>query len=274
MGAVLLIRVTAASGGVTVVRMPAGSSVVRLADVADHECRDGFSQPVIRREHPVVAMTMLSRPRHEVGQAVQKINRRELHDAIGPRLRRLSAAVGPDPVGGLNGDPASGQHGADFDCAAVWAASHREPFEGKGWPGAVAQRVFQTPKRSWAHRDLLSVIRTLGYPATKSWCGESFPIGSSIPSPEPLNRRHWAGFMSRRHAMPRNGRLAEGQRGNRLGMIRLPIAGRDILLYSKADTLGGPPPWVRLRQIAQAAERLPGSSPRPVGRGSSEARRA
>jgi len=31
-----------------------------------------------------------------------------------------------------------------------------------------------------------------------------------------------------------------GQRGNRLGMIRLPIAGHDILLYSKADTHGGP----------------------------------
>jgi len=101
-------------------------------------------------------MTMLPRPRHEIGQAVQEIKRRELHDAIGPRLRRLSAAFGPDPVGGLNGT------------AAVWAASHREPFEGKRWPGAVAQRVFQTLKVAGARRGLLSVIRTLGYPATKS----------------------------------------------------------------------------------------------------------
>jgi hypothetical protein len=54
-----------------------------LADVPDRECRDAFPQPVVRRKHPVVAMAVLPRRRDEIGEAVQKLKRREFDNAIG-----------------------------------------------------------------------------------------------------------------------------------------------------------------------------------------------
>ena len=48
----LLIRVTAASRGVVVARMSARRGIAPLADIPNDECGDGFSQSVIRREHP------------------------------------------------------------------------------------------------------------------------------------------------------------------------------------------------------------------------------
>jgi hypothetical protein len=97
--------------------MPAGRGLARLADVADRQRRDGFSQPVVRREYSVIPMPVLPRRRHEVRQPVQELKRREFDDAIGSRPRGLPAAAGPDPVGGF----VSGQHVADAGCAAVWA---------------------------------------------------------------------------------------------------------------------------------------------------------
>ena len=99
----LLIHVAAACRGATVVPMPAGSGLALLADVADRERRDGFSQFVVRRKHSVIPMPVLPRRRDEIGEAVQKLKRREFDDAIGPRPRGLAAAAGPDPVGGPRG---------------------------------------------------------------------------------------------------------------------------------------------------------------------------
>ncbi len=87
-------------------------------------------------------MPMLPRRGHEIGEPVEELKWRELDDAIGSRPRGLSAAAGPDPVGGF----VSGQHITDAGDVAVWTASHGEPFEGKGWPGAVSKQVFQTLK--------------------------------------------------------------------------------------------------------------------------------
>ena len=44
--------------------------------------RDGPSELVIRRKHPVVAMPVLPRRRHEIGEPVQKLKRREFDDAV------------------------------------------------------------------------------------------------------------------------------------------------------------------------------------------------
>jgi hypothetical protein len=137
-----VIRVAAASRGVTVVPIPTGRGLALLADVADRECRDGFSEPVIGRKHPVVSMPVLPRRRDEIGEPVQELKRRELDNAVGSRSRGLSAAAGPDPVGCF----VSGEQVVDFGDAAVWAASHGESLEGKGWPGAVSKQVFQTLK--------------------------------------------------------------------------------------------------------------------------------
>jgi hypothetical protein len=68
-------------------------------------------------------MPMLPRRGHEIGEPVEELKRRELDDAIGPRTRGLSAAAGPDPVGGF----VSGQHITDAGDVAGWAASHGEP---------------------------------------------------------------------------------------------------------------------------------------------------
>ena len=66
---------------------------------------------------------MLARRRHEIGEPVEEVKRREVDDAIGLRSRGLAAATGSDPVGGL----VSGQRVADAGDPAVWAADHGEP---------------------------------------------------------------------------------------------------------------------------------------------------
>ena len=68
-GLLIRVRLTAAPRGATVVPMPIGRGLALLADVADGQCRDGGPELVIRRKHPVVAMAVLPRWRHEIGQA-------------------------------------------------------------------------------------------------------------------------------------------------------------------------------------------------------------
>jgi len=77
-----VIRVAATSRGVTVVPIPTGRGLALLADIPDCECRDGFSQPVIGRKHPVVAMPVLPRRRDEIGEPVEELKRRELDDTV------------------------------------------------------------------------------------------------------------------------------------------------------------------------------------------------
>ena len=134
-----MIRVTAAPRGATVVPMDAVHSLPLLADVTDCQRRDGPPQLVIRRKHPVVAMPVLPRRRHEIGEPVEELKRREFDDAIGPRPGGLSAAAGPDPVGGF----VPWQHVADSGCAAVWAADHGEPFKREWRPSAVSEKVLK-----------------------------------------------------------------------------------------------------------------------------------
>ena len=141
-GAGLVMRVAAVSGAVTVVSMSAGRDLALLTDVCDRECRDGFSQPVIRGEHTVVAMPVLPRRRHELGEPVEELKRREFDDAIGPRPRGLAAAAGPDPRGGF----VPGQQVADFGDPAVCTADHGESFERERRALALPQQVFQTLK--------------------------------------------------------------------------------------------------------------------------------
>ena len=138
----LLMRVRAASGGVTAVSMPAGSGLAPLADVADGQRRDGPPELVVRREDSVIPMPVLPRWRDEIGEPVQELKRREFDDASGSRPRGLAAAAGADPVGRF----VPGQHVTDAGDPAVWAADHGEPLEGEGGPGTVSQEMFQTLK--------------------------------------------------------------------------------------------------------------------------------
>jgi hypothetical protein len=77
---------------------------------------------MIRREHPVIPMPVLSRLRDEIGEPVQELKRRELDDAAGPSLRRLSLPPRADSVGRL----VPREHVADSSDAAVAAADHGE----------------------------------------------------------------------------------------------------------------------------------------------------
>ena len=61
----LSMRVTTASCGATVVRMSAGRGVLPLADIPDCQRRDGPPELVVGCKHPVVAMPVLPRRRHE-----------------------------------------------------------------------------------------------------------------------------------------------------------------------------------------------------------------
>jgi len=135
-------RVAAASRVATFVPMPAGTGIVRFGNVPDGQCRDGPPQPVVRRKHPVIPMPVLPRRRDEIGEPVEELKRRELHDASGSRPRGLAAAAGPDPVGGF----VSGQHVPDASDPAASTADHGESLECEGGPGAVSEKMLETPK--------------------------------------------------------------------------------------------------------------------------------
>jgi hypothetical protein len=66
-------RVAPASCGVPVDHIPAGRGLAPLPDVAFRQRRDGFSQPVIRCEHTVVAVPMLPQWRHEIGKPCRPV---------------------------------------------------------------------------------------------------------------------------------------------------------------------------------------------------------
>ena len=63
--------------------------------------RDGGPELVIRGEHPVIAMPVLPRRRHEVSEPVEELKWGKLDDADGARPRGLPPAPRADPVGGL-----------------------------------------------------------------------------------------------------------------------------------------------------------------------------
>jgi len=71
-GAMFRIRVTALVRRVT---SPACWLVPLLRGVANRRCRDGSPQPVIRREHPMVAVPMLPERQYHVRQTVKKLKR-------------------------------------------------------------------------------------------------------------------------------------------------------------------------------------------------------
>ena len=92
--------VTAAPRAVPVTRMPASLGLLPLADVADGERRDGWPERVIRRKDAVISVPVLARRRHKVGEPVEKLKRRELDDAIGPRPGRKRNRHGSFTFGG------------------------------------------------------------------------------------------------------------------------------------------------------------------------------
>ena len=85
----------------------------------------------------VIPMPVPPRRRHEMGEPVKKLKRRQFDDAIRSWPRGRSRAARTDPVGCL----VSGEHVADFGCAATCVMCHRESFERKGWPGAIPQQL-------------------------------------------------------------------------------------------------------------------------------------
>ena len=88
--------VAKAAGDLSVACMSAGRGLATRADVPSGECRDGGPQLVIRGEHPVGAMPTLPRCRHEIGEPVEELKRRELDDVVGPRPRGPSPAARAD----------------------------------------------------------------------------------------------------------------------------------------------------------------------------------
>jgi len=97
---------------------------------------------VIRCKHPVIPVPVLPLRRHEIGEPVEELKRRELDDAIGSRPRGLPPTTPPDPGCRL----VPGHHVADAGDAAVGVADHGEPLECEGGPGAVSQEMLERLK--------------------------------------------------------------------------------------------------------------------------------
>ena len=113
--------------------------------------RHGPPELVVGCKHSVIPVPVLVRRRHEIGEPVEKLKRREVNDAVCPRSRGRSRAARADPVGGF----VSGEHVADFGYAAACVTCHRESLERKGWPGAVSQQVLQGPHKAGVFEALL-----------------------------------------------------------------------------------------------------------------------
>ena len=75
-------------------RIPASRGIASLTDIPEGECRHGPPELVIRCKHSVIPVPVLARRRDEIGEPVQKLKRKEVDDAIGPRSRGLAAATG------------------------------------------------------------------------------------------------------------------------------------------------------------------------------------
>jgi hypothetical protein len=69
----LCVSVAAAFRGLSAGHMPAGRGIASLADVPDRQRRDGFSQLVIQRKHPVIPMPVLPRRRNKIGQTIEEL---------------------------------------------------------------------------------------------------------------------------------------------------------------------------------------------------------
>ena len=118
-----VIRVTAASRGMLARRMstdriPASRGIASLSDVPEGECRHGPPELVIRCKHPVIPVPVFSRRRHEIGEPVEELKRRQLDDAIRIGPRGFSRPSLADPIAGL----VPRQHVADSRDAAVFTA--------------------------------------------------------------------------------------------------------------------------------------------------------
>ncbi len=173
--------VTAAFRGKSAVRVPTRCGISPLADVADGERRDGRPQRLIGRKHPVIAMPMLPRRRHEIGEPIEKLKRRELDDANGPRPRGLPPATPPDPVGRL----VPRHHVADAGDPAAGVADHGTPFECEGRPRTVSQEMLERLKtaRYVAVEERDADARISGTPAVLP--GEHVDGGLGIDEPPP-----------------------------------------------------------------------------------------
>ena len=83
MRAGLCLSVAAAFCGMRTASIPAGSGLLPRADVPDRQRRDGPPELVIRGKRPVIAMPVLPRRGHEIGQPVEKLKRWEFDNPIG-----------------------------------------------------------------------------------------------------------------------------------------------------------------------------------------------
>ena len=160
--------------------LPAGGGVAPPANVPDRQRRDGFPQPVIRREYSWLvsrrqAMPVLPRRRDEIGEPVEELKRREFDDAIGSRPRGLPPTTPPDPVGRL----VPREHVADLGDAAGWAADHGQSLQCKGGPGAVPQQVFQALEVA-RHVAVDERDPELSQPATRSRACDSVDSARSL----------------------------------------------------------------------------------------------
>jgi hypothetical protein len=104
-------------------------------------CRDGGPELVIRGENPVVAMPVLPRWRHEISKPVQKVKRRELDDAVGPRPRGLDDRDANRQV--LHSNPSRHRH--------------REPEPRLAW--LTRQMLHDRQSRASRRRSLAAVER-------------------------------------------------------------------------------------------------------------------
>ena len=198
-------------------RMPISHGIAPLADIPDREGGDGGPELMIRGEHPVIAMPVLPRRRHEISEPVEEVTRREFDDAAGVRPRGLPPAPRADPVGCL----VPWQHAVDAPDAAIFTAPHGEPLQREGRTGAIphgrtgsgqaraapavqigghlfkaaaggaasAQQAPQAVRRSSSRHTSRTPRRSPGSVTSKASCRGTQPRGRRPPHSRAMRRR-------------------------------------------------------------------------------------
>ena len=124
--------------------MPAGRVLAVLANVPDRQRRDGFPQPVIRCEHPVLPVPVFSRWWDEIGEPVQRTQTARVRQRRWLPAGWTFARVPGRPSWRLCVAAARNGHGD----AAARVTSHGEPLQREWRLGAVPQEVLQRARRA------------------------------------------------------------------------------------------------------------------------------
>ncbi len=124
---------------------------------------------VIRCKHRVIPVPMLARRRHEIGEPVQELKRREFDDAVRPGRVDFRERPGPTQLAAEMVTQRRGTHVANFGCATAYdQPSSSRSARSLSRPAArFAFRISSSPSTGATTSPKVAMIR-FGHAASNS----------------------------------------------------------------------------------------------------------